>query len=63
MQVPTLFLWGAGEGWVTDAALEQQRKLVNAAYAELELDAGHFLMQEEPAEVVAAVMEHIRRIN
>ena len=63
VQVPTLFLWGTGEGWVTDAALEQQRKLVNAAYAELELDAGHFLMQEKPAEAVAAVMEHIRRID
>jgi pimeloyl-ACP methyl ester carboxylesterase len=57
--VPTLFLWGTREGWVTDEALELQRELVDAPYAERELDAGHFLMQDRPDEVVSSVMAHV----
>ena len=57
--VPTLFMWGTREGWVTDDALALQRELVNAPYSEFELDAGHFLMQDQPDAVVMAVMEHL----
>jgi pimeloyl-ACP methyl ester carboxylesterase len=59
--IPTLFVWGEREGWVTDDALARQRKLVTGPYTELEVDAGHFVMQERPAEVVAAVMEHLEQ--
>lgn len=57
--VPTLFIWGTQEGWVTPDALVDQRGLVNAPYSELELDAGHYLMQEKPDAVVAAVIKHL----
>jgi len=57
--VPTLFVYGEREGWVTDEALARQRKLVTGPYAELEVDAAHFVMQQQPEEVVAAVIEHL----
>jgi pimeloyl-ACP methyl ester carboxylesterase len=57
--VPTLFVWGEREGWVTDDALARQRKLVTGPYTELEVDADHFVMQQQPAEVTAAVLAHL----
>lgn len=57
--VPTLFIWGEREGWVDDDALARQRKLVTGPYAELEVDAGHFVMQQQPAEVIAAILTHL----
>jgi len=46
---------------VTPDALERQRKLAAGRYAELELDAGHFVLQEQTRATVAAVMEHLRQ--
>lgn len=59
VQVPTLFLYGSGEGWVTDVALERQRKLVTGPYRELEVDAGHFVLRQQPDAVVDAVLANI----
>ena len=61
VSVSTLFIWGTREGWVTEDALERQRKLATGPYAELELDAGHFVLQEQTESTVAAVMEHLRQ--
>ena len=58
---PTLFLWGEREGWVTDEALARQRELVIGPYEELEVDAAHFVMQQQPAQVTEAVLAHIAR--
>ena len=59
VEVSTLFLWGTREGWVTEDALERQRKLAAGPYSELELDAGHFLMRDQTDATLAAVMEHL----
>jgi pimeloyl-ACP methyl ester carboxylesterase len=56
---PTLFLWGRREGWVTAGRLEQQRALVRGSYDELELDAGHWLMQEQTRAVVERILGHL----
>jgi pimeloyl-ACP methyl ester carboxylesterase len=61
--VSTRFLYGAREAWVTPAALERQRELVTGPYDEREFDAGHFLLREQPDATVAAVMEHLTRMN
>jgi pimeloyl-ACP methyl ester carboxylesterase len=61
VSVSTLFIWGTREVWVTQDALERQRKLAAGPYAELELDAGHFVLQEQTQATVAAVMEHLRQ--
>lgn len=61
VRAPTLFIYGTGEGWVTPERLEVQRTLVDGPYTELELDAGHWLMQEQTEAVVGAVMQHLDR--
>ena len=63
VEVPTLFIWGTREGWVTEDALERQRELAAGPYDELELDAGHFLIEEQPGAVVAAVMQQLQRTD
>ena len=61
VSVSTLFIWGTREGWVTQDALKRQQELAAGPYAELELDAGHFVLQEQTQATVAAVMEHLRQ--
>jgi pimeloyl-ACP methyl ester carboxylesterase len=63
VSVRTLFLWGTREAWVTRDALARQRELVTGPYAELELDAGHFLMREQLDATLAAVLEHLGRTD
>jgi len=59
VSTPTLFVYGSREFWVNEDALVRQRKLVTGPYRELEVDAGHFVLEERPDEVVAAVLEHL----
>jgi len=59
VEPPTLFLWGRREGWVNAERLERQRALVRGPYQELELDAGHWLMQEQTRTVVERVLGHL----
>jgi pimeloyl-ACP methyl ester carboxylesterase len=61
VSTPTLFVYGSREFWVNEDALVRQRKLVTGPYRELEVDAGHFVLEERPDEVVAAVLEHLAR--
>jgi pimeloyl-ACP methyl ester carboxylesterase len=60
---PVLFLWGSGEFWVDDAARARQRPLIEGRYAELELDAGHFLIEEQQEQVVDAILSHLRQAS
>ncbi len=60
VEPPVLFVWGSGEFWVDDAARERQRALMPDRYTELEVDAGHFLIDEQEAQVVDAVLAHVR---
>ncbi len=60
VEPPVLFLWGSGEIWVDEAARERQRPLIQGRYAELEIDAGHFLIEEQEEQVVGAILSHLR---
>jgi len=60
---PTLFIWGTDEGWVSEDALARQRKFAAGPYDELELDAGHWLMQEQTQAVVEAILAHLERVD
>jgi pimeloyl-ACP methyl ester carboxylesterase len=40
-------------------ALERQRELVTGPYEEVEVEAGHFVMREQPDAVVEAVLSNI----
>jgi pimeloyl-ACP methyl ester carboxylesterase len=63
VQPPTLFLWGRREGWVDGARLEAQRGLARGPYDELELDAGHWLIEEQPQVVVERVLAHLDAVD
>ncbi len=63
VRTSTLFLYGTREGWVTPEYLEGQREFMAGPYEELELDAGHWLMQEQTEAVVAAVLAHLLRVD
>lgn len=58
ISVRTLFIFGDQEFWVTPERLSHQRTLVGGEYHELELEAGHWLMQRHPQTVVDAVLQH-----
>jgi hypothetical protein len=49
--------------WVTPDYLERQRGFVTGPYEELELDAGHWLMQQQTEAVVAAILAHLQRVD
>lgn len=59
INLPTLFVYGDEEFWVTPAYLEQQRTLVSASYRELELDAAHWLVQPHTDALIAALLGHM----
>ena len=63
VEPPVLFLWGSGEFWVDDAARERQRPLIQGRYAELEIDAGHFLIEEQEEQVVDAILSHLQSVD
>lgn len=56
---PALFLWGRREGWVNAERLEKQRALARGPYHELELDAGHWVMEEQTQAVVERILAHL----
>jgi len=60
---PTLFIWGSREGWVNAERLEHQRALVRGPYHELQVDAGHWLMQEQTRAVVERALAHLAAVD
>jgi pimeloyl-ACP methyl ester carboxylesterase len=60
VEAPVLFVWGRREFWVDPAARERQREFIRGPYRELEVDAGHWLIQERGPQVTGAILAHIR---
>ncbi len=56
---PTLFIWGNQDPAVSRGAVAGQRKYFDGPLAEYELDAGHWLMEEVPDNVIPLVLEHV----
>jgi pimeloyl-ACP methyl ester carboxylesterase len=61
--IPTLFIYGDQEFWVTPEYLKKQRVLIGGEYKELELKAGHWLIQKHPEAVVSNVLDHLKSTN
>ena len=55
---PVLFVWGSRD-LLYPSMREGQRRHIEGAYAELELPAGHWLMQEQPDAVIEAILDHV----
>lgn len=62
LEMPVLFLWGTGEFWVDDEVRARQRPLIRGRYRELEIEAGHFLIEEQEQQVVNAVLGHLQAV-
>ena len=60
---PVLLIWGNQDPAVGRAAVETQRQFLDADYSELELDAGHWLMETHSDLVVPAVLTHLATLN
>lgn len=59
-EVPFLFVWGNGDPAVSPNSVAGQRPLIRGPFRELELNAGHWLMEEATEPVIHAVLEHLR---
>ena len=58
---PVLFIWGNQDPAVGRAAVDGQRPHLPDDYTELELDAGHWLMETHAEVVVSAVLEYLQK--
>lgn len=56
---PVLFIWGNKDPAVGRVAVEGQRAYLPDDYREVELDAGHWLMETHAEVVVAAILAHL----
>lgn len=61
--VPTLFIWGSGDGVVAEAAVELQRKYLSGPYTEQQVDAGHRLVNEQCTPVLQALLKQLGGSN
>jgi len=59
--VPTLLIMGRDEPYAGPLAVALGEKIPVADYRRVDLDAGHWLVQERPAEVTRAIIEQLRR--
>ena len=57
--VPTTFVWGRRDAFLGRAAAERTRRYVAADYRFVELDAGHWLPEREPAAVAEQIAERV----
>jgi pimeloyl-ACP methyl ester carboxylesterase len=57
--IPTTYVWGRNDFALGRAAAEKTADFVDGPYRFLELDAGHWLPEREPAAVAEAVLDRI----
>jgi pimeloyl-ACP methyl ester carboxylesterase len=56
---PTLLIWGRDDPYVRRMSVDSATEYMTGPYGVLELDAGHWLVQEEFQAVAQAVVEHL----
>jgi len=56
---PTLFIWGNHDVAIARSGVQGQMQYIKGAYTEIELDAGHWLMEEHPEAVTGALIQHL----
>ena len=60
VETPTLFIWGRNDVAAGPVAVEATRNYMRGPYRKVELEAGHWLMEEVPEPVVRETLTHIR---
>lgn len=64
VNLPTLFIWGDGDDFVTRAAAERCARYVSGPFRfETLRGASHWLADEAPAEVAALLLAHLRALS
>jgi pimeloyl-ACP methyl ester carboxylesterase len=59
VKVPTLFVWGNKDQAIGRVGVEAGHKFMKGPYNFVELDAGHWLMQEAGERVTAEIVGHL----
>jgi pimeloyl-ACP methyl ester carboxylesterase len=59
--VPTLLLWGKNDPYIRRMSVDLAAEYMTGPYRAVELDAGHFLVQETPRAVADEVCAHLRQ--
>jgi pimeloyl-ACP methyl ester carboxylesterase len=60
VSVPTQLIWGKNDPYIRPRSVELAAGYMKGPYRVVELDAGHWLAQERPAQALAAIVEHLR---
>jgi pimeloyl-ACP methyl ester carboxylesterase len=60
VQHPTLLIWGNQDMAIGRVAVEQTAQYMKGPYRLVELDAGHWLAQEEPERVHDEILSHLK---
>ena len=61
VSTPTLFIWGNQDPAVATTSVELQRQYMKGPFEEVELEAGHWLMETHHEVVVDNILRHIER--
>jgi len=61
VDIATLFIWGNEDGAIGRPGVEAGHKLMIGDYQFIEMDAGHWLIQEQEEEVISAILNHIQK--
>lgn len=61
VDVPTLLIWGSKDPAVRRMCVDRARAYMAGSYEYVELEAGHWLVQEEEEIVLAHVLRHLAR--
>lgn len=60
VSTPTLLIWGNQDGAIGRVGVENAAALMTGPYKFVELDAGHWLIQEAPDQVIGETLAHIK---
>ncbi len=54
-----MLIWGRDDPYVRRMSVDLGAEYMTGPYRVVELDAGHWLVQEQPESVMTAVIEHL----
>jgi pimeloyl-ACP methyl ester carboxylesterase len=60
VSVPTLFLWGRDDPYIRTRSVDEAAKHHEGPYRRVDLDAGHWLIQERPDQVRDEILRHLK---
>lgn len=61
IQVPTLYIWGNKDHVLAPSIISRQKDYMDDFYKEVELDAGHSLIQEKRDTIISLLFDHWTR--